>query len=673
MDQVAGQAVSHNPPKMSVQPNVTATTTPAMGPVTIGNLPTDVQHLIVYQILASSCGDVPNGFVQVHSPTASTILALRRVNREWQAAVDVVLPGWHAVHDLFVEIPLQQPTTNRTNRKGPHVWHKTVLAPLPRFESNRIHSLSLTATQRSLINIYRPDRRRPFADVERVLNMDLSRITAWSPTIAQVILNSPILWHAAAVVPALFAWSTTLTSLSLTVTPDWNQAAAGLELPFLRQLDITINRASWRRHPNLHLETLPLAQWLQSLQVNLEGVVRPEAIAQYARTLRSLIVMAIPTAESEPTKLPWRTLKCYRGSPQAFFHLMAGHLEMASLTCLELRSPTKYAPPMQVIDGKPQISLPNLTVLSADVAVVSHLSYCLVLPQLARAEINLGTPTWREAVPDLPWPSITNLILSQQLSIRHSDYPVLICGAMLDALTKLVTLTLPQTDVVWVNNISPKLSSVTHLKASAKTLSRFADYALPALERVTTTDKVPLPLCSLPAACMQTLWQVDAPVLHLYLATFLAHMPSLERLTVKGIEPFLDVLPLSEWRLTYVQGNPVWSAVPAIEFSFWLVDKLIIEVGAVADAKRMAVEIENMARWCAKGVRLDWETDWPGARTENKLVLDVHVLPAAADVVWQHIEKMVQVLLADGIDARVLGAVTSALDSAAGALSHVVS
>ncbi|KAJ3360321.1 hypothetical protein GGF32_008482 [Allomyces javanicus] len=173
---------------------------------------------------------------------------------------------------------------------------------------------------------------------------------------------------------------------------------------------------------------------------------------------------------------------------------------------------------------------------------------------------------------------------------------VSIRGAMLDALPNPIALTLPQF-VAWVDDNPPTLPYV-NLTASSATFAKLPDHALPTLECAIVGNCSPR-LSKFPAACTHTLRQLEAEVIHARLVETLALMPRLEKLTVKrlGMERYAQ--PLAEWRLLYLQGNPVWSVVPSMDLRNFIAEKLVVNVpGEVRDLERMEEEIWTMKRWC---------------------------------------------------------------------------
>ncbi|KNE64512.1 hypothetical protein AMAG_09526 [Allomyces macrogynus ATCC 38327] len=136
-------------------------------------------------------------------------------------------------------------------------------------------------------------------------------------------------------------------------------------------------------------------------------------------------------------------------------------------------------------------------------------------------------------------------------------------------------------------------------------------------------------------------------------------MPALKTLRLARIQ---EPQPLAEWRLVYVQGNPIWSVVPATRARNRIADKLVVEVGAVDDVEQMAVEIKKMAYWCAESALLvdGILVHQNGASEEDWFPVNVQIVSEAGSQVRQRVEALVEELKEQyEIAARIGGASTS--------------
>ncbi|KAJ3367815.1 hypothetical protein GGF31_007062 [Allomyces arbusculus] len=120
-------------------------------------------------------------------------------------------------------------------------------------------------------------------------------------------------------------------------------------------------------------------------------------------------------------------------------------------------------------------------------------------------------------------------------------------------------------------------------------------------------------------------------------------MPALETFRMARIQ---EPQRLVEWRLAYVEGNPIWSVVPMTQAKNQIAEKLVVGVSVVNDVERMAAEIKNMAYWCAESSLLvdGILVHQNGVGEEDWFPVEVHVVPEAGSQVQQRVEQLVEEL-----------------------------
>ncbi|KAJ3376193.1 hypothetical protein GGF31_000260 [Allomyces arbusculus] len=134
---------------------------------------------------------------------------------------------------------------------------------------------------------------------------------------------------------------------------------------------------------------------------------------------------------------------------------------------------------------------------------------------------------------------------------------------------------------------------------TVETFAKLPDHALPALKTLHAGHPVFRPsLRSVPVACMLTLQSVSARI-HPRLVESLARMRHLKSIDAKYIDLDGNV-PLKEWQLEYVPGNPVWAVIPKTVCKGDRVARKIVVmvVAAVDDMKCMVHDIMGVACWC---------------------------------------------------------------------------
>ncbi|KNE68888.1 hypothetical protein AMAG_13526 [Allomyces macrogynus ATCC 38327] len=663
---------------------------------TLADLPYDVLLIIVDLIVACApMQDRVERHVRVPSQTAWTLFELRRVSRAWSAAIDAPRPSGSYHVDLSLDVVYLKGVTyslwscrvcwqfvaNGNNRHSAAIivlpaekWtgrpngepqmaellsQQTINAlddaralqfvPVPHFSSNDRFSLvavdlitALRLSDTRVAHCGQLDNPQGASTMIRKLAVSLPKIS-WLHLTLQVHHTA-----APAVVSALATWSATLTTLNLNLwlTPCWNKAAKLLELPHLHTLTV---RIEWG-----FLETLPKAPKLTLLSVTAPSV-HPSAIAQHARTLRSLMATITSNNAYAPiVPIPaWPELRKFKGPSTLFFQIAGGSPSLSVLKSLMLVG--SLAPRIATA------SLPfgpclNLTALHAELDTIMALASCLVAPQLAKVVVRIVRPESVFSV--LPWLSICSLSISSNVWS-----PIPISGIMLDELVNLTMLSLPER-IVWVDDIVPILASVKHLIALPGTFATFPDCALPSLKHAKSawyycwTDQSSR-FNSLPAACASTLQRISGCV-SMRIVEFLTCMSQFKDANV-ALNKYDE--PLAEWRLTYVQGNELWNIIPSVDLQRHhselktAVHKLVVDLRKVDDLDRMTKEITNMARWCVECRPWVGKGDAAQVRESQRdpFPLEVRVPVNVVETeVLKHIEAMVQELAVDGIVGQVI-------------------
>ncbi|KAJ3349395.1 hypothetical protein GGF32_005640 [Allomyces javanicus] len=244
--------------------------------------------------------------------------------------------------------------------------------------------------------------------------------------------------------------------------------------------------------------------------------------------------------------------------------------------------------------------------------------------------------------------------------MNRNRRPVMIRGGMLDALPRLATLYLPP-KMAWTDDLAPALPRVKHLVAPDTVFAAFPDFALPTLEHAECAKQV-MHLRTLPAACVHTLKQITADTFHVRLIAALSCAPQLNYFQDANRIGIDGDFPLDEWRLAYVQGNPIWRRIPSLTVRLNAankpVRKLVIEVRTVDDVGKMVKEIATVVQWCvwyqlAAGPRTLQEVQQREAKPEP-FPVDIHVAQQAGTIVHSEVKKMIEALDVEEVVGRMI-------------------
>ncbi|KAJ3359146.1 hypothetical protein GGF32_009593 [Allomyces javanicus] len=580
-------------------------------------LPTDVKRRIIAHVLASNSDkDLVGGFVRVHSRTAHTLVALRRVCRDWHASVNGVFLGWHIDFQLGLASD-KTPTRNELRLHVPvqlrwevfvdsHIskWKKpprtapvlavleilkgpddaedlqfladptggehavlTHVVPVPCFQQRGQwlqvpvdHVKSLGLLEGPSLRKHTLKNRLPL-NRTRGLPAIFDRLVAWLPNVER--LHPAMRVTGLAVKAALVALRDTLTTLDLIVTPDWSPMVKDLdfELPQLLTLRIRIDTASPRSHRML--TNLPRAPHLQSLVLSA-GTMRPKAVMQYANTLR--------------------TLKMYNG----------------------------MNPVVKWIDG-PAPTLSRVTYLAASpmtfATFPSH-----ALSALERAECDPREATLRS----LP------AACSQTLrAVRANKIHV----RLVEKLARMPRLT-----VLNVKGVG--FGGDDHRKIDYRN-SRFHDGYDDGYDDDFGDGS-----------------ESDDGSLDGYGDD--AHGGASDGGHEE--EDYGDHDDGRAWRLAYVQGNAIWRAIPSTRAKTSVAEKLVIEVDKVEDVEEMVLDIMDMASWWVDGELSRYGgLRWKMTTMGHGFPLDVHVASdTPANVIAQLKDMFEELKAADRIEGRIV-------------------
>ncbi|KNE64483.1 hypothetical protein AMAG_09500, partial [Allomyces macrogynus ATCC 38327] len=467
-------------------------------------------------------------------------------------------------------------------------------------------------------------------------------------------------------------WASTLTSLRVCVSPDWDNVATSLVLPSM--LDLRIDSATGTTGNGPAIRTLPVAPRLQVLFLVVPFIHQSlliHGLPQFAGTLQQLTVKRCSVVDDPAVVAPtqmllWHQLRSFRGVVDVFNALIArsaSFAEVAEFPALQSLSLFKNArtvgllPPLLprfpclvsvqfvqmlvtqsflssmsavapclsslklhkctlALASSPlpsRLTFPSLTKLGVyGTQTAMDLAELLDAPCLAHVEWCVNDPL---TAPAIPWPSVTFVSID---NFGYMGGPVKISGAQLDALVHLTSLHLPGRDVEWMD-AAPTLRTVTHLQTTAAALATFPPHALPNLVHLEFMFLEDPPFRVLPAAATHSLRRIKGN-LHPNLIEQLARMPKIESIGRHRVD-LEDDATLPEWTLDYSQGHAVWSSVPRMELTGRIADQFVVRVVSVQDVAKAVSEIERMVEWVIKG-----------GQFEEPLPVEVHLVDAV-DVV----------------------------------------
>ncbi|KAJ3361570.1 hypothetical protein GGF32_007174 [Allomyces javanicus] len=173
----------------------------------------------------------------------------------------------------------------------------------------------------------------------------------------------------------------------------------------------------------------------------------------------------------------------------------------------------------------------------------------------------------------IPWPTVTNMIISRRSFAECPNELLQIDAAVLDALPYLTTLSL-LSPIEWVDNTAPTLAFVTHLTTSLRTLAAFSRTSLPRLAHLTLDgeDNAVQQVDALPA--LSTLQTFLAQCVPPSLIEQLVRAPRLARVRIAHIDPG-NGSPPPVLHLEYRQGHPMWRALPNMSAKHRIADTLV--------------------------------------------------------------------------------------------------
>ncbi|KAJ3368172.1 hypothetical protein GGF31_006756 [Allomyces arbusculus] len=227
------------------------------------------------------------------------------------------------------------------------------------------------------------------------------------------------------------------------------------------------------------------------------------------------------------------------------------------------------------------VTFAHLTTLRAgSVILEKYLAPCLVAPRLTMVTVDLNGGETVAAI--IPWLSIQSI---RMVDTNWNRLPVMILGSVLDALLCLATLYLPP-KMAWTDDLVPTLPHVKHLVAPDTVFATLPNFALPTLEHAECAEQE-IYIQKLPSACMHTLKQITAGTIHVQLVTALSCAPRLKYFLYANRIGIDGAFTLAEWRLAYMQGNPIWRLIPSLTVRLDAankpVRKFVVEVRTVDD------------------------------------------------------------------------------------------
>ncbi|KAJ3372230.1 hypothetical protein GGF31_002088 [Allomyces arbusculus] len=224
------------------------------------------------------------------------------------------------------------------------------------------------------------------------------------------------------------------------------------------------------------------------------------------------------------------------------------------------------------------LTFPSLRKLGiGGTVLMQYLILTVTAPVLDHLEICVNA---RPIVPDLPWPSLTAII------VLNANCPVGIRADALDSLAHLKTLRLLP-DVEWVDGCAPVLPSLTNLTATTTTLATLTP---PRLRTVTASSTSTTPLRTVPPGVRH----VTAPVLDAKLVEQMSQNSTIQSMTASYIDPGTET---NAFTLEYAPQRAIWSVLPRMTCTRPIADQLTVQVAHINDVAEAVREISAVAAW----------------------------------------------------------------------------